>query len=138
MVAHDPRSIADWLIAGAPSAPTLDDALAQTCEQLVGCGVPLWRVALFVRTLHPELIGRRLLWKHGEAVAISDAPLHFVETPGFLESPVARVISTGAELRRRLDDRDRLEFPVLRELAAEGVADYLASPLPSPTARRTS
>jgi hypothetical protein len=28
---------------------------------LVACGIPLWRVAVFVNTLHPQIIGRRFI-----------------------------------------------------------------------------
>src|ERR1700746_3951186 len=68
------RAVADWLIDGARSAPQPDQVLAQTCERLVACGIPLWRVAVFVRTLHPNVMGRRLVWRPGVDVEITEAP----------------------------------------------------------------
>src|SRR5262249_10995165 len=94
-------------------------------------GIPLWRVAVFVRTLHPEVMGRRFLWRPGEGVAVSEAPFETQETQSFQASPVACVERTGQPIRRRLCDGEGSgEMPILDELAAEGVTDYLASPLP--------
>jgi adenylate cyclase len=33
--------------------------LAELCSRLVASGIELWRVAVFVRTLHPQVMGRR-------------------------------------------------------------------------------
>jgi adenylate cyclase len=57
----DVRATAKWLIDGARSAPHPQQVLAQLCERLVACGIPLWRVAVFVRTLHPQVMGRRFI-----------------------------------------------------------------------------
>ncbi len=104
--------------------------LAQLCERLAGCGLPLWRVAVFVRTLHPHIMGRRFLWRPDAPVEISSAPYETMQTDTFLKSPVVRVYETGAPLRRRLaDPACPRDFPILAELVADGVTDYLASPL---------
>ena len=126
----DIRSVTAWLVGGAPTASTLDDVLQQLCERLTACGLPLWRVALFVRTLHPQVLGRRLVWRRGEAVTVSEAPIEFGDSSEFRQSTVGRVFRTGVALRRRLLEGAELDSPVLRELHAEGVTDYLASPLP--------
>jgi adenylate cyclase len=46
----DIKEIADWLIDGARSAPLPQQIVARLSERLVACGIPLWRVAVFVRT----------------------------------------------------------------------------------------
>ena len=65
-------AIAVWLIDGARSAAAPQQVLAVLCERLVAAGVPLWRAAVFVRTLHPEIAGRRFIWRQGEDVGISE------------------------------------------------------------------
>ena len=130
MIGSNTRAIVDWLIDGARSAAAPDQVLAVLCERLVECGIPLWRVAVFVRTLHPQVMGRRFLWRPGAEVAIMEAPHELFETEEFRGSPVASVCTTGVALRRRLADADcPIDFPMLQELRAEGVTDYLASPL---------
>ena|SRR5215471_19134252 len=74
------RAIADWLIDGARSAPLPQDVLSQLCDRLVACGIPLWRVAVFVNTLHPQIIGRRFIWRPDADFEISkggsDSSIH--------------------------------------------------------------
>ena len=36
-------------------------------------GIPLWRVDVFVRTLHPDITGRRFRWQVDTNVSISSA-----------------------------------------------------------------
>src|SRR5262249_42929616 len=131
-VMTDPRikAIADWLVDGARSAVQPQEVLSQLCERLVACGIPLWRVAVFVNTLHPQIIGRRFVWRPGAEVEISEGRFGLFDTPEFRENPVARVYATGTALRRRLADPGcAMDFPILQELRAEGVTDYLALPL---------
>src|SRR5262252_1054961 len=122
------RAIADWLIDGARSAPLPQDVLTQLCERLVACGIPLWRVAVFVNTLHPQIMGRRFIWRPEADVEIAEGGFGLLDTPEFLENPVARVYATGSAIRRRLADPDcTIDFPILQELRSQGVTDYLAS-----------
>jgi adenylate cyclase len=126
----DIKEIADWLIDGARSAPQPHQVLAQLSERLVACGIPLWRVAVFVNTLHPQIIGRRFIWRPGADVEISEGRFGLFDTPEFRENPVARVYATKTAIRRRLADSNcAMDFPILEELRAEGVTDYLALPL---------
>ena len=130
MSTREIKEIVDWLIDGGRSAPQPVQVLAQLSERLVACGIPLWRVAVFVRTLHPQVMGRRFIWRPGTEVEISEAPFELLESADFLENPIAQVYATGRALRRKLADPDcALDFPVLSELRAEGITDYLASPL---------
>ena len=118
------------MIDGARSAPLPQQVLAQLSDRLVACGIPLWRVAVFVRTLHPQVMGRRFIWRPGAEIEMSEAPFGVLETAEFLDSPVARVYETGRPIRRKLTDPDgSVDFPVLADLRAQGVTDYLASPL---------
>src|SRR5215472_2707364 len=124
------RAVAEWLIDGARSAPLPQQILAQLCDRLVACGIPLWRVAVFVNTLHPQIIGRRFIWRPGAEVEIAEGQFGLFDTPEFRENPVARVYATRTALRRRLaDPACAMDFPILQELRADGVSDYLALPL---------
>jgi adenylate cyclase len=126
----DTSSAAQWLIEGARSAVRPEDVLGELCERLIACGIPLWRGAVFVRTLHPEVTGRRFLWRRGAEVTIGELPYERLETDEFRASPVVHVYGTAAPLRRRLRDAaEAADFEVLRDLRAEGATDYLASPL---------
>src|SRR5258705_13049835 len=130
MPTREIKEIVDWLIDGARSAPQPVQVLAQLSERLVACGIPVWRVAVFVRTLHPQVMGRRFIWRPGTEVEISEAPFELFESADFLENPIAQVYATGRALRRKLADLDcAVDFPFLSELRAEGITDYIALPL---------
>jgi len=125
------KAIADWLVDGARSASTSDEVLRELCDRMVALGFPLWRVAVLVRTLHPQVTGRRFLWRAetGE-VSVGSLTYQMMETPEFLQSPVTRVYATLAPFRRRLLDEGATEgFELLEKLRNEGVTDYLAAPL---------
>jgi adenylate cyclase len=121
-------SVVDWLIDGAHSAATPDAVLEQMCERAVACGIPIWRAAAFIRTLHPQIMGRRLEWREGVGLSTGEASYAVFDTASFRGSPVARVYREAQTLRLRLDNPPTGEFPHLDELRAEGATDYLAVP----------
>jgi len=123
-------AIADWLIDGARSAAAPQQVLAVLCERLVAAGVPLWRAAVFVRTLHPEVAGRRFIWRQGEDVGISDLPYEGLQQPEYRDGIFLRVVETAAPVRRRLDAAPgTADSAVLAQLREQGATDYVASPL---------
>ncbi len=127
---NDIRQTLDWLAGGALSGAQSQDVLAELCERLVGCGIPLWRVAVFVTTLHPDILGRRFLWQADTGVTTSDALFDIVERDDYRKSPFTTVFETRKPLRRRLADADcPVDFAILNDLRAEGVTDYAAFPL---------
>jgi adenylate cyclase len=127
-------SVVDWLVDGARSARRPQDVLAELCDRLLACGVPLYRVAVFVTTLHPDVMGQRFLWRQGEDVAISEAPCAMLETETYHRSPVRIVFATGQPIRLRIEQPDCPQhYGIVEELRAEGVSDYLIQPLPFTT-----
>src|SRR5438270_4661139 len=128
MNAAELQKIIDWLIDGARSASPLQ-MMADVCERLVEAGLPLWRVGVFVRTLHPDIFGRNFIWRQGAEVVTGTAGFDVVDTPEFANNPLAIVFGEGREVRCRLDDPASKRFPFLDEMRAEGVTDYIALPL---------
>jgi len=119
-----------WLVDGARSAAQAQDVLTELCARLVDCDVPLWRVAVYVNTLHPHVMARRFVWRPGEAATVEEASFELANDRNFLASPIARIRASGETIRRRLADPDcPIDFDVLAEMRADGGADYLALPL---------
>jgi adenylate cyclase len=129
MSAPELQSITDWLVDGARSASSPTQMMSDTCERLVQAGVPLWRVGVFVRTLHPDIIGRNFIWRPGTEVEVGTVDFDALDTPQFRDSPLAIVFRQGIEVRGRLDDPESKRFPFLYDLRAEGGTDYIALPL---------
>jgi adenylate cyclase len=121
--------ITDWLTDGARSAPTPAGMMAECCNRLIAAGVPLWRVGVFIRTLHPEIFGRNFIWRPGEEVEIGSVDFDIQESPEFKRSPLAVVFHEGAEVRCRLDNPGNNSFPFFDDMRVEGVTEYIAMPL---------
>jgi adenylate cyclase len=127
MNASELRNLTDWLIDGARSASGPPRMMAETCERMVQAGLPLWRVGVFIRTLHPDIFGRNFIWRPGAEVEIGSVDFDVLDSPGFVSSPLAIVFTQGNEVRSR--DLQNGRFPIFEELLAEGVTDYFAVPL---------
>jgi adenylate cyclase len=125
----DITAIREWLIAGARSAATPDAVMIELCERVVASGIPVWRAAMFVRTLHPQIMGRRIEWRHDAGVMFGEASFEVFDTAAFRGSPVATVYQEVRPLRLRLDGPEARTFPQLDDLRAEGGTDYLAFPV---------
>ena len=127
----DPISdVVNWLMDGARSAQQGDQVLKKLCDDLLACGIPLWRVAVFVRTLHPDVFGRSFVWRPGADVVVSQAPHTITTRDDYLRSPVLAVYETGKPVRHLLTEPPGAdETPFLADLRAEGVTDYVAIPL---------
>jgi adenylate cyclase len=129
MNATELQKVIDWLIDGARSASSPTQMMAEICERLLQAGLPLWRVGLFVRTLHPDVFGRNFIWRPGAEVTTATAGFDLLDSPGFINNPLAIVFGDGREVRCRLDDPESKRFPFLDEMREEGVTDYIALPL---------
>jgi adenylate cyclase len=130
MNATELQKIQNWLIDGARSAAGPSQMMAEACERLVQAGLPLWRVGIFIRTLHPEIFGRNFIWKPGAEVEIGSVDFHVLDSPQYVQSPLRIVFREGREVRGRIDDPDSKRFPFLDDdMRAEGVTDYIAIPL---------
>ena len=126
----DTTAVAEWLIDGARSGPRTDEVVAELCARLSACGIALWRVGVFVRTLHPQIFGLRLLWREGGGVEVTEGAYRVLDSEAYRDSPIAQVYASGETLRRRLADPDcPIDFQALRDLQAEGATDYLVMPL---------
>src|ERR1700730_6762276 len=124
------RAVAEWLIDGARSASLPQQILAHVGARLVACGIPLGRAAVFVRTLHPNVMGRRFVWRPGDEVEVRESSLALLEASKLLDRTFAHVYLTADPVCRRLAvPHPVLDFPILSELRAEGVTDYFAAPL---------
>jgi adenylate cyclase len=124
------KPVVDWLADGARSAPLAQEILTALCERLIGCGLPLDRVVVFVRTLHPQILGRRFVWQPDTGTAVTEATFELLDREVFRNSPMFRVDSSVTTLRRRLAEAEcSMDYPILHDLRAEKFTDYMVSPL---------
>jgi adenylate cyclase len=129
MNASELQQLTNWLIDGARSAVNSPRLMAEICERLVEAGLPLWRVGIFVRTLHPDIYGRNFVWRPGAEVEFGTVDFKILDSPDFHSSPLIHVFQEGMEVRARVDDPQSRRFPIIEDMRAEGATDYIALPL---------
>ena len=131
-----------WLTQAGLAGTPETDIVSAFCERCVAAGIPLARVVMFVDTLHPVHEGRLFRWGYGsnesplleygrtsaDALAASGSdPQHVEHAQRWRSSPHYKMVQTGDSLlRRRLNDTAKDEFPVLSDLLAAGMTDYVA------------
>ncbi|MCG8510103.1 MAG: adenylate/guanylate cyclase domain-containing protein [Rhodospirillales bacterium] len=123
-------AIADWLISESLGNSTVETLFEGACTRLHSAGIPLWRVALAFRTLHPLFGSVTLIWqRETEGLEVMGHRHGLADTSeAWKRSPFYHMLNTGVPfLRRRLDGPDALlDFPILPEIKEKGATDYLA------------
>lgn len=113
----------------AESIPTLIGEVGRRFQE---CGLPLARLSVVIRTLHPQIAAAGFVW-NGETREMTEftGDHQSQSSESFQRSPVRVVFEGAPGLRRRLADPDcPRDFPILEELEAEGVTDYVILPIP--------
>jgi adenylate cyclase len=100
------------------------------CERAVAAGLNLARASLIVDTLHPIHEGRVFRWQRGEHETTLLEYGRTTEGPAaesWRRSPFYHLVQSGEPfLRRRLVGGGPADFPVIEEMRAVGITDYLA------------
>lgn len=109
----------DWLVDGAPGVSSSPEILARLADGLLAGGIPIDRAAVFVLTLHPNVVGRGFYWMPGQPLTTTELTLARQQTREFQESPVHTVFSTGEELRIRVSEDSSYELTAPSCSAAE-------------------
>ncbi len=129
--ALDANPLVPWLVREAWQAGSVSDLVAGFVEAALSGGIPLQRLAVVIRTLHPQLTGASYIWHHeSDAVRESFVAHEILQTDQYLNSPLVPIFNGAGGIRRRLDGPDpQLDFAILRELREQGATDYVAMPL---------
>jgi adenylate cyclase len=123
--------LAAWILKRAWESGSTSELLASLAQALQQCDVPLLRLTLHVRTLHPLLSGAAWIWRRGTDEVQHDLIAHeVVESAEFINSPLMPIFEGAGGIRRRLGDDDLpFDFPILNDLYEIGATDYVAMPL---------
>lgn len=133
-IASQPTSMAEiehWLLSDAANEDDLLALFEAFVWRLVASGLPLDRASLHVGTLHPQLIGFAWNWNRQDGfcdeVKVDEASR---ETDSYKLSPMYRVIGHGESVREDVRDPAAADrFPLMAELASQGIIEYIAMPL---------
>jgi len=117
--------VIDWLLHKGRLLGTPEAVVAELCSRVRAAGMPLDRVGFFFWTLHPQYFGVAMFWD-GKQVKTAPGTRAVLQSDVYLKSPTFRIREGERVIRRRLERSDcPLDFPVLEELKAEGLTDYV-------------
>jgi adenylate cyclase len=121
--------VIEWLIGD--ECHELDDAglIAGLGRRLRAAGLPIDRLTLHLRTLHPEILGRTVAWSPGEAVEIHDREHGIEASAVFAGSPLRRVMETREPLTVRLNEPGGPAWTQLDVFAGRALVELVIVPL---------
>lgn len=125
------ESVRTWLLHDALHQDDFLLLLRDFLSRLVAAGFAIDRVTVHVGTLHPRLLGFYWFWKRSDGL-IDELKVDIAafDAPRYGRSPLAAVIDRGERFRGSTQNAElRAKFPLLEELAAEGIREYCVLPL---------
>ncbi len=120
------NGINEWLVDQALSEPDIVEMFEGLCHRLHAIGIPVARARLTWPTLHPLFQAETILWARGKLTEFEQFRHQETESDAWLRSPMKYMFDNGVMvLRRKLEGPDKvLDFPVVEELAEQGMTDY--------------
>lgn len=113
--------VADWLGDA--------DCIAELGRRLAGAAVPVDRLVLYRRTLHPGILGRATAWAPGRPIEIFDREHGLELSLGYAGSPLDRAIAEGAACTLSGREIDLSAWRWADPLRCFGLARIVLSPL---------
>lgn len=123
--------LVDWLLSDGWNIASPRELVGRLGDRMVDTGIPVYRIRVNIRILHPQFVGTSYAWQRGAEEVTETTPSHAIlQEERYLRSPFAVIFQGAGGVRRRLEGADAtLDFPVLDEIRAEGATDYVAMPL---------
>jgi adenylate cyclase len=132
---------AQWLLTEGWRVPDVSALTKAISETLLALGLPLFRLRLAVRNLHPEFLGMSCTWQRGQPeIDVFHPPHKILVQDMYRLSPLAAILDEGAAaIRRRLEGPGAVvDYPIVKELQAAGATDYVAMALEFADGRRSA
>jgi adenylate cyclase len=132
------RSVNDWLMESALQDTDIDEVISGMVSRLVAAGLPIDRVMVGFKTLHPLYEGVSYIWSKPTGQVERSFHLGVRENnPDWVESPMKWMIDNGVTFLRRhlIGPGAILDFPVLKSFREFSGTDYLALVTPFTTDR---
>lgn len=126
------QQITAWLLDQGRMAENMSDLLTGLIGSVRDAGIPIERVTLGQRTLHPEVAAISYFWSADQGGMSTEQVGHEMQqSTDYLVSPVRVIMEGGEQVRCRLegDDPD-LEYAFMEGLRDDGYTDYIALGVP--------
>lgn len=136
-----PNPIIDWLLIDGWKITDQSEFTRELAACFLAAGVPVARLRLTIRLLHPQVMGFSYTWEKDKSdISYFEAGHELKETALYRNSPFAAIFEENAGgIRRQLHDPNcLLDYSVLPDLKNEGYSDYVALPLDFSDGRRSA
>lgn len=124
-------TLAEWLMHGVWSAENQVELTRQLVDRFLSNGIPIIRLNVAIRQLHPLLAGESYLWRaQDDQISIQSMLHENLMSDDYINSPLKLVTEGLGGIRQKLsEDQTEFEFPIMEKLRNEGATDYVALPL---------
>ena len=119
----------DWLFEQGRFNTGFDGFINAVCLKLNELGVPVTRVRISFRTLHPQLMAWSCLWDIESGAQIIEVSKDIAETDDYVGSPIAYIYEQNKPIRQSLVELPDNAHSVFFELQANGLTDYYGCPI---------
>jgi adenylate cyclase len=125
--ALDVTPIVTWLVERAIEELELTALLEGAYLRLVAAGLPLVRVNVGLRLLHPQIRAHSLTWRQGQDGVANELIPHGYDPSEWERSPYALLSATRRIMRLSTADAGAVaRLPLIARLAREGGTEYIA------------
>ena len=123
--------IETWLLSDAAREHDLLLLFETLIWRFIAAGLPIDRASLHVGTLHPQLLGFAWNWEKSDGFCDETRVASSALTSdAYRRNPLFRAIEYGEEFRGNACDPETVSrYPLMADLAKQGIVDYLLLPL---------
>ncbi len=122
--------VAIWLMQSRHAPNATETFFTELNERLLEAGIALFRTSCGLLAMHPQVFAYALRWERGQGTSLQERSYDLRDSATYRDSPVYLLHHGIDALRRRLDQENTpLDFPILKELKADGATDYVAMAL---------
>jgi adenylate cyclase len=121
--------IIEWLAGDECHELDVAGLAAELGRRLKASGLPLDHLGLYLRTLHPQIVGRTISWAPGETPQVHDREYGIERSPAFADNPIVRVLRTQKPLVVRVDPRSDAAWTHIDILEGRRLVEFVILPL---------
>ena len=119
----------DWLFEEGRFNSKFDSFTDAVCLKLNELGVPVTRMRISFRTLHPQVMAWTCLWDKETGSKVIDVSKAVIETEDYVGSPMEYIYDHNKPIRQSLVTLPADAHSVFCELQEKGLTDYYGCPI---------
>lgn len=119
----------EWLAGDECHALDAASLAAALGSRLRSAGLPVDHLGLYLRTLHPEILGHTIGWAPDEPVQVYRRLHDIVRSAGYLGNPIVRVLEAQTPLVLRVDPQCDAAWTQIDLLKGRSLVELVVLPL---------